>query len=184
VPNPKDPKNLYIKSEEPISLRQLAKLYKGKKGCSLTTLETRCNKENWPKLRSEFWGEVEAKTRQKEIEKKSDLLAASLADLNQKHQAEYEEIRSLLNAGFEHYRKLWFGTEIERKEARKNKSLYPSFKDLTRLRVLLAQAERLAHNYNPKGVQQVDTGAGKRSETFKSFFKDLGLKELSDYEPS
>jgi len=55
-----DPRDIYVR--EGVSLEDLAKRLKGRKGCSLGNLERRCRKEKWGEQRSEWERKAQAET--------------------------------------------------------------------------------------------------------------------------
>lgn len=56
-----DPKDVYVRSPEPVSLTQLVALFKGTRGCSYSQLARRCRYEAWVVEREKFFAKVEQK---------------------------------------------------------------------------------------------------------------------------
>ena len=74
---PEDPRELYVTSDA-LSLRALARLYKGQRGCSQRNLELRSKKEGWDRLRREWRSSVAQKARDEESDKRAEIVARQL----------------------------------------------------------------------------------------------------------
>lgn len=79
-----DPKDYYVQSPEPISLRELSEHpnFKGRKGCSEHNLQKRCRHEGWIKQRDEFLAKAEQKSTEVALQKIAKKQAIKLEDLN------------------------------------------------------------------------------------------------------
>lgn len=80
---PDDPRDYYLAGG--VSLQQVTKAYRGRKGCGFTSLRERSAVEDWPRLKRE----LRIKTGQKAVEIISDqqavAAAKSLTQLNDEH---------------------------------------------------------------------------------------------------
>lgn len=92
---PEDPRDYYVHND--ISIEELAKLYKGKKGCSLGNLKRRCRFENWESQLSQNYSKTILKTDEKAIEKKSDQIASDLSWRGMFRNTMREEMLSVVN---------------------------------------------------------------------------------------
>jgi|GEM_PF-6651173 len=70
---PEDPRDYYV--HNPCSLAELAKLYKGQKGCSLPNLKLRCSREKWVKQLENFDAEVKERADEIIIQAKAQEIA-------------------------------------------------------------------------------------------------------------
>jgi hypothetical protein len=75
---PDDPRTHYVQSQERVSLHELAELYEGVPGNSLSSLKARCSKENWKEQREEFWSNISQTVDQKA----QDIPSGNLVQLN------------------------------------------------------------------------------------------------------
>lgn len=78
-----DPRDLYVKSPEPLSIPDLAKQFKGKKGMSKGQLYRRCREENWVKRRKDYFDKVEQKAEVISVERAASKKAITLDELNE-----------------------------------------------------------------------------------------------------
>lgn len=142
---PNDPKDYYVQSGQRVTIAQLAKIYKGVRGCSESRLHRRAAEEGWSKERQEF----KRRTAEKTIEKTAEIVAKrsakNLADLNIQHLEEVNTLKSyfkqLLKQGVidsqDDHGNLVRKVTLTAKELR---SISQSLLDL-------AHAERLFNNY-------------------------------------
>jgi len=79
---PADPMDLYIFTDKPVTLHQLAALYKGKEGCSLHAIVTRSRSENWRELRRHAAKNIQKTINKKVVEKIADKKSNVIAKLN------------------------------------------------------------------------------------------------------
>jgi len=71
---PEDPRDYYV--HNPCSLAELAKLYKGQKGCSLPNLKLRCSREKWVKQLETFDAEIKERADEIVIQAKAEEIAS------------------------------------------------------------------------------------------------------------
>jgi len=66
-----DAKRYYIKSETPVSIRQVAEHYTGEPGCSERNIRKLCTIEGWVQQRDDFWAKARDKSESRAITKAS-----------------------------------------------------------------------------------------------------------------
>lgn len=138
------PRDVYVQSLDPVTLEALAERFKGTKGWSLGTIRNRCNREDWPTQRIEFWQHVNSEKDRRAAQKISKDWASSLNDLNQRHDKLIEVLIGMHKGLISQY---------VTTDANGNKTITCRANELARLSqsvVNLIHTQRLLHGYQPR----------------------------------
>jgi len=80
-----DPKDEFLYSPNKITIRDLAKRWKGKKGCSHSVLSKKAWREGWVERREEIWKDIRAKVRDEYVSEIATKMKDSIVDANERH---------------------------------------------------------------------------------------------------
>jgi hypothetical protein len=152
-PPPEDPKDYYINNK--VTLDDLVRAYRGKKGCSKRQLAERSRREKWLELRQEQSNRVAIKTTEKTAEKIAERTAKTLSELNEEHNALVEQLvgmgRGLLNQYI----------TIDKDTGKKKLNCKSSeYRAVAQTILDLIHAQRLFHNFDPNKPME-GTGGDK-----------------------
>ncbi len=92
---PVDPKELFITSPKPISLKKLSIMYGGAVPNTLALLKKRSTAEKWVSHRADWHHDLEKKKLEAEVERQVAYSAASLSELNKNHCETINNLRRL-----------------------------------------------------------------------------------------
>ena len=166
---PKDPRDHYVRSEKPISLKTLAKIYKSKKSCSYSVLKDRSRGEGWVEQRDEFHRKATAQADHKIIEKRAEYKAKTITELNAEHDAIVQDLLALSKAILRKNIKTdEKGQEVPNIDLK-------DFRALATTQIELMKAQRLFHNYDP--VNPIPQGNARKGNALEKLFEAVLSKE-------
>lgn len=166
---PKDPRDYFVRAESELSLGELAKVYKGRKGCSYGQICRRSAAEKWVSQRDVFAKERRIKTDEKTIEKSSEQQSKTI------HQVNDEALKraDMLTKINEELLKSYFVVEkqADGSETKSLKCTARELRQVTQTLIDLEHAKRLFLNIEPNkpyetGAAAAD-GAGNLNELIK-----------------
>jgi hypothetical protein len=169
---PEDPRDHYIYSENKISLKELSKLYRGKRGCSFSWLKKRCGSEGWEVLRTRYHAEKDQKTREKILEQTSEKKAKTLSQLNEEHS---KRVQNLIKIN-EQILKQAMSQEIDQETGEIRTVIAMSPSDIRRITASIIDAqnaERLYHNFAPKSPIEDKADNSGDEDILLELFGDL-----------
>ncbi len=137
-------RDLYIRSEKPVSLRQLVDIFKGRRSASLSELTKQSRFHGWVQQREKFQKELRKKT-DKAIQKKIvETKVKTLGELNLEHLGRAEQ---MIEIGMQLIEQ---STVVDKKTGKISYTL--STADFRRIQASILEAQaavRLYHNLNP-----------------------------------
>lgn len=163
---PEDPRDYYINNK--ITLDDLVKAYKGKKGCSKRQLAERSRREKWLEQRQAQSNRVAIKTTEKTAEKIAEKTSKTLIELNEEHNSLVEQLvamgRGLLNQYI----------TIDKTTGRKTLTCKSSeYRAVAQTILDLIHAQRLFHNFEPNKPMEGAGGDGKENGNLDELIKVL-----------
>jgi len=98
-----NPMDEYIYSTDKITIPELAKKWKGVKGCSQVSLVKRCAKEKWKSKREKFWKDIRDDMQKMAAEQIAADMAEGVLETNRRHRQQGQILQNVANKIIKHF---------------------------------------------------------------------------------